>query len=95
MFARVTTIEGPPERLAEGARVIREQVIPAAQAMRGFKGGYWLADRQAGKALGVTLWEDEEALQASEAMAEQARERTAQLGASLLSIERYEVIAQA
>ena len=96
MFARVTTVQGPPERLDEGARMIQERIIPAARQQRGFRGGYWLADRQTGKAIGVVLWEDEEAVRASEAAMEQSRSQATQaVGATVQSVEVYEVIAQA
>ena len=95
MFARVTTAQGPPDRLDEAARLIQEQVVPAARQQRGFKGAYWLADRQTGKVLAVALWESEEAMHASEAAMEQSRSQSTQaLGATIQSVERYEVIAQ-
>ena len=96
MFARVTTVQGPVDRLDEGARMIQERVIPAARQQRGFRGGYWLADRQTGKVLAVVLWEDEEAVRASEAAMEQSRSQATQaVGATVQSVEVYEVIAQA
>ena len=96
MFARVTTVQGPVDRLDEGARMIQERVIPAARQQRGFRGGYWLADRQTGKVIAVVLWEDEEAVRASEAAMEQSRSQVTQaVGATTQSVEVYEVIAQA
>ena len=95
MFARVTTIQGPPERVDDAARQIQEQVVPAMRQMSGYKGGYWMADRQSGKFIAVTLWESEEALRASAAAAEQSRTQSTQaLGATIQSVEEYEVIAQ-
>ena len=78
MFARVTTIQGSPDRIDEAARMIREQVIPAARQMSGFMSAYWLADRQTGKGLAVAFWESEEALRASAAAMEQSRTQTTQ-----------------
>ena len=94
MFARVTTGQSSPERLDEAVRYIQEQVVPVARQQRGFQGVYFLADRQTGKLLAVSLWESEEALRASEAAMEQSRSQSAQaLGATMQSVERYEVIA--
>ena len=96
MFARVTTVQGPVDRLDEAARMIQEQVIPAARQMSGFKGAYWLANRQAGTVLAVALWESQEALRASAAAMEQSRTQSTQaFGATIQSVEEYEVIAQA
>ena len=40
MFARVSTIQGKPEQAEDGIRNYREQVMPAAKKMAGFKGAY-------------------------------------------------------
>ena len=45
MFARVTTLQGSPDRNDEAARRLQEHTIPAARQKSGFKGVYWLADR--------------------------------------------------
>ena len=37
MFARMTTLQGSPTNVADGIKAVNEQVIPAAQKMRGFK----------------------------------------------------------
>ncbi len=96
MFARVTTVQGPPDSLDEAARMIQEKVIPAIRQMRGFKDAYWMADRQSGKVIAVALWESEEALRASAAAVEQSRTQSTQaFGATVQSVEEYEVIAQA
>ena len=55
MFARVSTFQGPPDQTAEGIRVAREQILPAARLMDGFKGIYLLFDRESGKSLSVTF----------------------------------------
>ena len=95
MFARVTTIQAPPDRFDEGVRLIQERVIPAARQLSGFKGGYWMANRQTGGVVAVTLWESEEAMRASAAAMEQSRTQATQaVGASIQSVEEYEVIAQ-
>ena len=57
MHARVTTLTGSPESMADGVKMINEEVIPAARKLDGMVGGYWLADRSSGKFLGITLWE--------------------------------------
>jgi heme-degrading monooxygenase HmoA len=67
MFARVSTLQGPPERLDEAARMLQEEAVPFARQQPGFKAAYWLADRSTGTVVAVSLWESEEAMRASEA----------------------------
>ncbi len=38
MHARMSTLEGPPERMDEGLRQVREHVLPLLQEQEGFKG---------------------------------------------------------
>lgn len=93
MFARVTTIQGPPESVDEAIIVTREKAIPQARQMAGFKGALSLADRTTGKGLTITLWESEEALKTSDEAANQIRSDAvaAVTGAEVVSVDRYEV----
>ncbi len=94
MFARVTSAQLEPEQVETFVSMIRDQVIPRAQNLPGFKGGYWLVDRSTGKGIGVTLFESEEALDASEAQANRIREEASSgAGLAVPSFERYEVVA--
>ncbi len=96
MYARVTKFEGSPQEIEAGIKQIKEQVIPAAKKLDGFKGGYWLVDRTAGKGFSVTLFENESALRASEDAAAKLRANAAQTsGAKITGVERYEVVAEA
>ncbi len=65
MYARVTTLEVPPERTDEALRHVREQLIPKLQQHDGYKGFIVLGDRHSGKLRGLVLWENEEAFRAS------------------------------
>ena len=53
MYARVTTFQGSPAGIDEGVRTAREQVIPAASRIAGFRGMLAFADRTTGKTIGV------------------------------------------
>ena len=95
MFVRVSTFQGPPDQTAEGIRVAREQILPAAKLMDGFKGIYLLYDRESGKSLSVTLWETEADMHASEEAANRARAQSAEAsGEKVINVERYEVALQ-
>jgi heme-degrading monooxygenase HmoA len=95
MFARVSTFQGPPDHTAEGLRVAREQVLPAAKLMDGFKGIYLLYDQESGKSLSLTLWETEADMRASEEAANRVRAQSAEAsGERVINVERYEVALQ-
>ena len=51
-----------------------------------------LAGRTSGKTLGITFWESEEAMRASEEAADRLREESAEAGGGTIAgVERYEV----
>ena len=92
MYARVSTLEGPPELMDESLRLAREVVLPQGRLMEGFKGMIALGDRQSGKTLGITFWESEEAMRASEEAANQLRQESAEASEDeIAGVERYEV----
>ena len=96
MFARVTTLQVPSDRIEASARFGREQALPAMQGRPGFKGMYYLIDREHGRGLGITLWETEEDLLATEEQARQLRATAVERGASAPpTAQVYEVSFQA
>ena len=91
MHARVTTIEGSPERTEEAARQY-EMALKTFREISGNRGAFLLIDRTAGKGIGVTLWESEQAVHESRQRADELRQRAAQeAGGQILSVEEYEV----
>jgi heme-degrading monooxygenase HmoA len=96
MFARVSTYEGRPEQLDEMHHEGVEHVLPALAMQDGFSGGLVLADRQSGKVLAVTLWESEQAMDATEEASHWLRTFSAESGGGTISsVERYEVFYSA
>ncbi len=94
MFARVSTTQGPPGKLEQEIQVVQDKVIPAAKQMQGFKGLLGLADRGSGKSVFITLWESEDAMRKSEEAANKLRADTSQaIDAEIVSVERFEVVA--
>jgi hypothetical protein len=92
VYARVSTLEGPPELIDEGLRQAREVVLPQGRLLDGFKGMIALGDRRSGKTLGITFWESEEDMRVSEEAANRLREESAEAGGdTIASVERYEV----
>jgi heme-degrading monooxygenase HmoA len=93
MHARLTTIEGLPDRMDDAARHVQEQTLPQLRQMEGFKGFVALGDRQSGKVLGVAFWESEEVLRATEGAVSGVRSGVAEAaGGTVAGVERYEVI---
>jgi heme-degrading monooxygenase HmoA len=81
MHARMSIFEGPPDKIDEGVRHAREVILPQAKEIDpGFKGIIALTDRQSGKMLGITFWESEDAMGASEEAANRMREETSEAG---------------
>jgi heme-degrading monooxygenase HmoA len=89
MFARVSTYRADDgERLIEGFRSVTDQL----EEIDGFSGAHFLVDRESGKAISITLWDDEEALNASRQKADELRQQgTSAGGGSIESVEHYEV----
>ena len=93
MHARVSTIQGTPDKVDDVLRQTQEQTLPQLQKMEGFKGFVALADRQSGKMLGVSFWESEEALRASEEASSSVRSGAAETADGIVAgVEEYEVL---
>jgi heme-degrading monooxygenase HmoA len=76
----------------EGLRDVKEHVLPLLRQQDGFKGFIALGNRQSGKLVGITFWESEQAMQASEEVGDRMRSDTAEdTGDTIENVERYEV----
>lgn len=92
MFARVSAYQGSAEQIDKGLAHARENILPKVQKLGGFEGAYYLVDRDRGKAISITLWRSERAMQASEEETDRLRGESAQAaGATVEGVERYEV----
>ena len=91
MHARLTRYEGnSPETIDDGLEN-KKRVLPTAPGQtEGMKGAIFLTDRRSGTIVVISLWEDEEALQASEPEAKRLREEVT-TDAETASVEHYEV----
>jgi hypothetical protein len=75
LVSRVNFLETAPGRTEDVARVVRELVHPGISGEPGYVGYIVLGDRHSGTALGVTLWETDEARASSDAKARTIRPR--------------------
>jgi len=75
-----------------GIADFREKLVPFTHEQGG-KGGIWLVDRETSEAIAITLWEDEQALRASEERANQLRAAVAEEvhASEQPTVNRYEV----
>jgi heme-degrading monooxygenase HmoA len=91
MFARATTIAGSPEDVDEGIEQYR-RVLSVFREISGNRGAFLLVDRGSGKALGVTLWSDEQAMAESRERANELRQQAvSETGGDIQSVEEFEV----
>ena len=94
MFARVTELASAyrPE-LEKDLRYFEDEILPKAEEIPGMSGGLVLLDRAGGRALAVTLWADDEALEQSREEADTLRELAFQRMnlASAPVVREYEV----
>ena len=89
MYARVSTYTAPdPDKLVAGFQTATEGL----KQLPGQAGAFFCIDRESGKALTMTLWETEDALESSRQGANQLRDQAvADSGSSVESITHYEV----
>ncbi|MGW0395996.1 hypothetical protein ACWDYJ_35080 [Streptomyces sp. NPDC003042] len=92
MFARLSTYQGSPLPAEGDVSSKSEAIASQVREVPGFRGVYYLVDRASGKAVSLTLWEDEPTMRASEEQAARIREQAAQQeGQRIVSVERFEV----
>jgi hypothetical protein len=90
--ARVSSLEGSSESIDEGISFIKEQIVPAAGDISGWRGIVALVDRTNGRTKTITFWDSAESRQASEARAEELRSQAAEaIGETIAGVDRYEV----
>ena len=88
MYARVSTYRGDGDRLLQGFA----EVTGPLEAIDGFSRAYFMVNRESGKGMSITVWESEEALNASTAKADELRSQGAEAGgAQIESVETYEI----
>jgi heme-degrading monooxygenase HmoA len=89
VHARLSTYQtDDPEGLVSGFVSVTDEL----EQVDGFSHAYFLVNRETGKAASITIWESEEALDASVAKADQLRQRGTQpSGASIESVDHFEV----
>src|SRR5205085_9637451 len=78
MHARTGRISFSPDKADELVAHARDTVVPTYENTDCFKGFTLLLDRSSGEGLGISLWESEEAMGATDQLGDQAREGAAE-----------------
>jgi hypothetical protein len=90
--ARLSTLGGSPGVVDELVRYAEETILPEARELDGWRGVIALVDRRSGECKLITLWESQQALQASEEAANDLRRRSAEhVGDTIVGVQRFEV----
>lgn len=95
MLARSGTYHIDPERFEEALAVLGTDETKRYQASSGARGGLLLANRATGKLLGISFWDDEQAMEATEDQAQRFRElmQVAGGGADPIVREDWEILS--
>jgi heme-degrading monooxygenase HmoA len=80
MHARIGRISFSQDKADDVASHVRENVVPKYEGTDGFKGFTLLLDRSGGEGIGISFWESEDAMRATEELADQARQGAADAG---------------
>jgi heme-degrading monooxygenase HmoA len=91
VYARLTRYEGASPDAIDQALEAKKRVLPTEPGQtEGMKGAIFFTDAQTGTVLVVSLWEDANALEASEGDAARLRDEVTADGETA-TVERYEV----
>ena len=94
MHARSTTLKADPGRMDAGIAAVRDTVLPTVSGMDGCVGLSMLCDRDTGRCIVTTAWQDEEAMAATAEGVRRMREQaTEQFGAGEPEVREWEIAA--
>jgi heme-degrading monooxygenase HmoA len=80
MHARTGRVSFSPDKADQLVSHVRETIVPNYESSEGFKGFTLLLDRASGEGIGISFWESEEAMKATDSLGDQAREGAAEAG---------------
>jgi len=66
MYARKVTVKVSPENIDEVLRLYEESVVPESKNQEGYRGIYVLSDKEAGKMVSLTFWDNGDCAAANE-----------------------------
>lgn len=66
MYARVTTLHLNISKRQEAVDIYKNSIVPEAKKQNGFKGATFFVNKNAGKFVSITIWEDMDAAVANQ-----------------------------
>lgn len=92
MHARTGRVSFSPDKADEMVSHVRDTIVPKYEGSQGYKGFTLLLDRSGGEGIGISFWESEEAMKATDDLGDQARQGAAEAGSGRdQGAERFEV----
>ena len=91
MYARTTTVHADPQRIDEGIRYVRDEIMPTVQGTPGCMGLSMLCDRDSGRCIVTTSWDSEEAMSASREAVRAMRQRAADVMGGRFDVDEWEI----
>jgi quinol monooxygenase YgiN len=91
MYARSTSLQARVSSMDAGIDLIRDEVLPAVQAMQGCVGLSMMADRKSGRCIVTSAWESRDEMRASDAAIAPLRERAGKVLGGVPYVEEWEI----
>ncbi|MEB3031028.1 antibiotic biosynthesis monooxygenase [[Mycobacterium] nativiensis] len=91
MYARSTTITAQPSAIDAGITHIRDEVMPALRDIDGCIGLSLLVDRQSGRCIATSSWENAEAMRAGTERVQPIRDRAAAVFGGTGTAEEWDI----
>jgi quinol monooxygenase YgiN len=91
VFARSTTITARSEAIDAGIAHVRDEVMPAVDAVDGCVGLSLMVDRESGRCIATTAWRSLDAMQASAPIVAPIRHRAVEAFAGSATIDEWEI----
>ena len=94
MYARSTTLTADPQRMDDGIRMIRDEIMPVMQSMPGCVGLSMLVDRESGRCIATSSWDSQESMAATtDRVVDIRRQIMDAMGGRDMSVDEWEVAA--
>ncbi|MEZ0365730.1 hypothetical protein ACAG26_18780 [Mycobacterium sp. pUA109] len=91
MYARSSTITAQPSSIDAGIAHLRDEVMPALQQIDGCVGVSLLVDRQSGRCIATSSWENDEAMHDSAERVRPIRDRAAATFGGAPDVEEWDI----
>jgi heme-degrading monooxygenase HmoA len=80
MNARMGRVSFSADKADDMISHVRAEIVPRYEQSPGFKGFTLLLDRSGGEGIGISFWESEDAMRATDGLGDQARQGAAEAG---------------